>query len=775
MHIALFFFIILFHLYNLKNITSPNNHFFNYEEEIELDDNLELYCDVIQKNINLLFDRIYNEISSSLHEENDDDSTKCINFFYIVKGYSKKFINVIAKKMVRNGFESYSMDGENTCLENNELYALVTLNYSINSINNNLDDYSLQYQLFIETLIYEQEICIWNDCIVLYKMLEQIIDFIKNEFKNLTLFDDLKFEGMNLMINGTSYYESEHKENNIKSKYFKYFKYKLFLKIILYIVFIILIIGTIISICLDKDEDDDNKDDDNNQKRRKRDSNIIDSDEESGKTFFSRSSLYNDKRLYNFFSAFNIINNSLLISKKKEPLSNQNSLIELSTIRLIIIFFILLAENAEIIIKYIYKGRYALEFLTSLGFVFIKFGTECYEYYKIICGVIFGFKFINYYYKPGEFNLKKILKFIFKFIPYFIILLIINYIFQYHSAELVSILHGSVRNDYISKRMNNCYFCQQDYLNFLNPLMLRQYNSTDYNTGQYDGCFRTTLFTISEFYCYIFILMLMILFIKVKNKLLELIFFLLSLIILLFTYFITKETKDLKYFTVSRLFGLSASLAKPYLFFPLYFIGFNIGIIYYYNKHQAEIFNELNLDKEKKYIPFEYCYKLSLFLKMINGKTKNIILFICFLFIIGIASCYTYLINKKKNIYFEFDSFAKFIYVYEGILGGIIFSIFLAVYLSQDEENNVRLYLSSEIFIFMNKISFVLFNMFLSILRIFHGINILGIHLTTLNVIRNSFTLFIIILLISIIFIILIFIPIKWIFFFLMNGLNFEY
>jgi hypothetical protein len=160
---------------------------------------------------------------------------------------------------------------------------------------------------------------------------------------------------------------------------------------------------------------------------------------------------------------------------------------------------------------------------------------------------------------------------------------------------------------------------------------------------------------------------------------------------------------------------------------------------------------------------------------MINGKTKNIILFICFLFIAGIASFYTYLIKQKKKIYFEFDSFAKFIYVYEGILGGIIFSIFLAVYLSQDEENNVRLYLSSEIFIFMNKISFVLFNMFLSILRIFHGINILGIHLTTLNVIRNSFTLFIIILLISIIFIILIFIPIKWIFFFLMNGLNFEY
>ena len=139
-----------------------------------------------------------------------------------------------------------------------------------------------------------------------------------------------------------------------------------------------------------------------------------------------------------------------------------------------------------------------------------------------------------------------------------------------------------------------------------------------------------------------------------------------------------------------------------------------------------------------------------------------------------ISSFYTILINHKDKIFFEFNSFAKFFYVYERILGGIFFSIFLAVYLSQDEESNFKIYLSSQFFIFVNKISFILFNIFFTTLRIFHGINILGIHLTVINVIRNSFSLYFISIFASIVFFIFIFAPIKWIFFFITNGLDYD-
>jgi hypothetical protein len=96
------------------------------------------------------------------------------------------------------------------------------------------------------------------------------------------------------------------------------------------------------------------------------------------------------------------------------------------------------------------------------------------------------------------------------------------------------------------------------------------------------------------------------------------------------------------------------------------------------------------------------------------------------------------------------------------------------VYLSLSPTNNFRLSFSSEFFIFAHKISFVLFNAFISILRIFHGINILEIHLNTSNLFRNSLTLFTIINLLSILFTEFIFYPIKWIYSFIVNGFDFE-
>ena len=96
------------------------------------------------------------------------------------------------------------------------------------------------------------------------------------------------------------------------------------------------------------------------------------------------------------------------------------------------------------------------------------------------------------------------------------------------------------------------------------------------------------------------------------------------------------------------------------------------------------------------------------------------------------------------------------------------------MYLSQSPTNNFRLSFSSTIFVFAHKISFVLFNAFISALRVFHGINILEINLNALNLFRNSLTLFSIISLLSIIFTILIFYPIKWVYFFIVNGFDYE-
>ena len=113
-------------------------------------------------------------------------------------------------------------------------------------------------------------------------------------------------------------------------------------------------------------------------------------------------------------------------------------------------------------------------------------------------------------------------------------------------------------------------------------------------------------------------------------------------------------------------------------------------------------------------------------------------------------------------------------YTYEGILCGILFSIFIVIYLSLNSESTLRIVISSEFIFFINKISFILFNAIIPSLKIFYGINMVGISLATLNLFLSTISLYIIICLLVIIFIISIFYPIKWIYYFVINGFIYD-
>ena len=582
------------------------------------------------------------------------------------------------------------------------------------------------------------------------EIMQSISGIINNSSMGL---DNMEIVGINYKINGTTNYKYKEKDKEF-NKAIKYF----FL-----IISIICSVSTIYFLL--KENIYENKENNKNE--------IISNSSSSEIELFSKNTFQNENKISKFFNSFNLVNNFLLLNKKKEPLSNQNSLTEISTIIFAILFLILLAENTFIIIKYIDKGTTLLPFFKKMNFIIIKIGFVSYEYYKIICGFVFGFKFINYFNKSEDFNVKKIVKFLFKFIPYFISFLIIYFILQYHSVEFVSFMKNSLRNNYLSEKMKDCYYCHKEYYNIFNPLLLWKYNSTESYLAQYDGCLRTTLFTICEFICYLFIILLFSIFLKIKSELFEIIFFIINFIILPLAYVITPEGRNLEYFTISRLFGLSASTSLPYLFFPLYYIGFNIGIIYYYNQHQSEAYNDLN-KKENNYIPFKYCFRLSLFLRGINESIKNIIITLCLIFIIIINLNFIFVIRHEDKLYFKFNTFTKFLYVYEGILCGIFFSIFIALYLSLNSESILRVIIYSDFLFFINKISFILFNIIIPSLKIFYGINIVGIYLSTQNLVLSTLSFYIIVCLIVILFTIFIFYPLKWIYFFIINGFNYD-
>ena len=714
-------------------------------------------------NIENFFSDNYNKIKI------DKECESFLNSLTIKNIFTKKreIVNNIAKKIIKNGFFSNTIEGEEECLQSNEIYFIVKTHYSRSSIYQEINEYKNQYKLFIEQFSFDDEFCLWSVCKDLYvhdyKLIAQnISDIVKEVFK----VENFELVGFNYKINKTTNYEFEHKDD------YKDFIQRI--KLSFWLILILLLLCTIISIYKENREENEDIDEENRLKAIEIEK-IINEDTSSSKTgtsiFYKKKYEKEKSKEIKILNTFNIINNFLLLNKKKEPLSNQNSLTELSTIIFIILFFILLSENTYIIMKYYDNRRTLFEFLKNWNFSFIKFGFVAYEYYKIICGVIFGFKFINYYYKQKEFSFKRIIRFLFKFIPYFIIFLIIYFILQYHSVEFVSIIKRNLRNYYFSKKINDCYYCHQKYYNVFNPLMLGKYNSTESYPAQYDGCLRTTLFTICEFICYIFIIILMTIFLKIKSELLEIIFFIINLVILPLAYILSREGKDLDYYSMSRLFGLSASISLPYLFFPLYYIGFNIGIIYYYNQHQTEAYNDLN---KNNYIPFEYCFKLSLFLRGINEKIKSVILILCFIFIFLIISNFTFVIGNQDNLYFKFNLFSKFMYVYEGILFGIFFCVLIAISLSYNSENTLSVVLSSEFIFFINKLSFILFNIIIPSLKVFNGINILGIYLSTINLYLISMSLYILICLIVITFAISIFYPIKWFYFYIINGFDYD-
>ena len=755
MKIKIIFIFLLLEIYNFQNITS------SFINNLELKKPENLLNNITKEMSDNFYNLIGVKILSFFFNNLEKIDQECLSFISDVNYQTRNIINNIAQKFAKRGFFSSSMEIEEECIENDEIFILVKGNYSLSYIYKNIENYENQNKLFSEKFTFEREICLWKYCHDIYiNQLDIIMINITNIIKTMFNIESLELEGVNYKINKTTKYRDKNKKEDLE-----YYK---ILNTCFYIIIVILILCTLFSFCLEgKDENDINQ----NEEKRKE---IEEDSRKSEDTFFSNKS---DNKtinniLYKCLSAFNIIKNILIFNKIKESLSNQNSLVELSLITFITIFWILLAENIYIIIKFIDRSSNLYSLLHHHGFVFIKIGFISYEFYKVICGVIFGFKFINYYKKSENFNCKRIFRFISKFIPYFIIFLIIYFVFQYNFENLVLIIDEKMRNNYISRKMNECYYCQKEFYNIFNPLIITQYNTTDSHAAQYDGCLRPTLFTISEFICFIFTILVIVIFSKIKNKFLEIIFFIINITTLFLSYILTPEGKDLEYFTVSRLFGYSASIAIPYLFFPLYYIGFNIGIIYYYNKHQAETYNELNKN-ENNYLFFEYCYKISLFLKGINGKIKNFILTLCIFFIIGI-SFYTFTIRKKKELFFESDFWDKFLYVYEGIISGIIFSIFIVIYLSASQDSFFRLILSTQLLSFVNKISFILFNVFITGLKIFHAINIVSIHLSPLNLFLKTISLYTIIWAFVVGLFITIFIPIKWIYFFIMNGFNYE-
>ena len=727
------------------------------------------------------FDEKEEEIIYNLIENMDDS---CLNLFIELILDEKKFLNRITKKIFYDGgILQHSIGFEEVCLDEDEVYIFFTGPYNFTELREIKTSLNEEI-LFKESNYNRNEMCIFKECKNFYKpLLNYIMEYYKNSFNEIFSFGNMKILG--IKYNGIPESESiiedkSDKEKNEKDR--KYYNIVYIILIFLGIFFTLCLIITWLIKKTNKPIETQSRTQSSESIHLKEESKQIPNFEyqyEMSLSIFTKEMTCEDLKWFKIVSSFDFLNNLSLLNQKKEPLSDQTSLIELSTIKILVLFILLFGENSYILTKFIEIKVPIFPFLKSYNFIFSKLGMDSYESYKILSGIIFGFKFINYYNKFDKFNAKLFLRFCSKPFPYIVSFLIIHFLLNYPAFIYAKKISGNFRNNFIAKTMCE-HACEENPFNILNFFsVIGKYNSTNYNIGQYNGCTRPILFTISELICFYIVMVLIAVHIFFGNKVINIIytiFFIFNYIYLSLAYFISRERNDLTgEYTISRLFNLSGSLAMPHLFFPLYYIGFNIGIIYYY--HLNELSNKSIAEKEiNNFIPFIYCKNISSVITRINSILKNIFMLIFLFLIIIISSIYSLVVNYMNEIQilftFEEKPFMKYIFVYEGIIVGLLFSFLLLIYLCSSVNSFIRNILSSEFFIFSHKISFVFFITFISVLNFFHSIGIMEVNLTSFPIFLSSLTLFIITLLTSIIFTCLILIPTKWFYFFIFNGLD---
>ena len=732
------------------------------------------------------------KIDDSLYDLIEYIDQDCFDFLLNFFFNETDFIHDISKKVLHDGgLIQYSISTEEDCTQEDGVYILFTGEYNRTELRRE-EGVKSKEALFREANYVREEVCIFNQCKHLYKpFIEYLFNNQITALQSLFHWNNFKISGINFNgINDTEKVQKTKEEQEDEENERNYFY---IVKIILIDIAIFLLVFSIVSWIMEASEkvflttyesDPINKDkevEDKKEEKLVEEEKLFEENkiEEDYKSIFKKKSIHvaircKNKMVYKIFSSFDLVKNLSMLNKKKDNLHNQTSIISLSTIKLLTLFFIMLGENSYLILKYVENKMSILSFCKDPFFFPVKLGMNSYEAYKVICGILFGFKFMSFYYKYEDKSIKKkLVIFLTKPIPYIFMFYIIHFLFNYPIFSYAKSIFDDSRTSYLSSIMEQC-LCQKSPLNLFKIFsIMRDYNSTEFNIGQFNGCSRPILFSISETFCFYIVLFFAIINIifsrKQKNiNIYYIIFLILNFILLFITYFITSEVNDLTdEYTISRLFGLSGSIATPHLFFPMYYIGFNIGIIYYYKE---------NNDKLKPFMPFKYCFDIAE-IANIKGRVKNLFMSIFLGLIIILSLSYTFLIYTmpEGEFLFTFNQrpISKFIFVYKGIMQGIAFSFFMLIYLCSDT-SIFKTVLSSEFFNFFHKISFCLFISFISVLYFFHVIGIMEIYLRPFSIIANTVILFIVSIVISIIFSCFLFFPIRKLYLGITKSKGFE-
>ena len=200
------------------------------------------------------------------------------------------------------------------------------------------------------------------------------MEYYKNSFNEIFSFGNMKILG--IKYNGIPESESiiedkSDKEKNEKDR--KYYNIVYIILIFLGIFFTLCLIITWLIKKTNKPIETQSRTQSSESIHLKEESKQIPNFEyqyEMSLSIFTKEMTCEDLKWFKIVSCFDFLNNLSLLNQKKEPLSEQTSLIELSTIKILVLFLLLFGENSYILTKFIEIKVPIFPFLKSYNFIF---------------------------------------------------------------------------------------------------------------------------------------------------------------------------------------------------------------------------------------------------------------------------------------------------------------------------------------------------------------------------------------------------------------------
>ena len=806
-------------LYNINNYSSSNDSsrvLNNISNKSEFETKSEILINetinFILKNLKLVNDSdIHNDsiINAGLNLVKLNIDRTCFEFLFDIF-IEPPEISFFSEAIFDSGLSSDDMGIEDYCIDTKDWYYAFTY-FSVNESNNNSELLN-NITKFLEIERIGKSFCLWKNCTSLYPYL---LNHKKNSFDN----DSQIYKTLNvtlLLLNdyfGLSEEELNKLNQTLKSKIQPNFPYEFNLSMIgdilgitnitlfnenyfddtkgkkilnykknskytpsieklstlneiILIYFIIRLIFSIIFMKINSSSEDENAIDQEELMKQiqRSQSNFSYNKEEKSfeedRHYLTKKKVINESFSYKFFSSLSLFYNFSNINEDKNLIYNEKHLNVVSGIKVFLLFFMFLAQNSFLIIKTTTQYTLLKSFLSNVSFFVIKIGILAIENYKIISGCLFGYKLLTYYHYHKNLTITEIIKFFIKCIPYIFSFFLIFIFLQSNLLYIGLSVKNSIHFEFIGDTYFN-YKCTNDAFSILNPINLYDSEYT---------CNTFVFYLVSEFYSYIILFILVIICLKFKKVIIEYIYFSFFGFMAVFLFiFVSHKNKD-KFFKISEIFGNIYLTRYPHVFLLFYFIGFNIGVMYYYYINYSETYNEYNEKiinaKKDIYMPFFLDYKIMLYFSQKKGKIKNIILIISMVLYIIVSLDFNLLVfiyyDNPENFLIDKDFFINFVYNYDGLISSIIFSIILLMILLRNEYSLLNKIIGSKFFRVFDRVSLTFLSSSNFVLGYFHCSNYIDIYLNVRNVISTTIPLFISNFIISIVLIILIEIPLKY-------------